>query len=412
MKQDNAYRQRVLERVVETLLGQFPVVVLTGARQTGKSTLVQHLPSAGERRYRTLDDLAQLERAAADPQAFLDAVPGPQTLDEVQQAPALLRAVKLSVDRDRRSGRFLLTGSANLLLMKQVSESLAGRAAYLTLGPMTEREKAGRLPAAFWDALFQARDARDLLNRLEPAGEVDWRAAALEGGFPPALSSGPPESRARWFDGYVRTYLERDLRQLSEVSSLMDFRRLMQMGALRAGQVLNQSTLARDARLSQATAHRYLNLLEASYQIHRLPSFGVNRTRRLIKAPKLYWGDTGLGAFLAGLEAPEDLTGAFLENLVLGQLLAWGEGVAPRPDVCYWRTVPGEEVDFVISRKRRWMPVEVKAGSSARPDDARGLESFLSEYPGEAPFGVLLYGGREAYPLSERVAAVPVGAVV
>ena len=256
----------------------------------------------------------------------------PVTLDEVQREPELLHAVKRVIDRRRRPGQFLLTGSANLLLMRQVSESLAGRASYLTLWPMTRREQRGLGRGGIWEELLGARDAEWLdLAAAQPDEPEEWRALALRGGFPlPAVHLRTARERAVWFDGYVRTYLERDLQDVSSISALPDFRRLMRMACLRTGQVVNQAGLGRDAALPQPTVHRYLNLLETSYLLVRLPAYSVNRTRRLIKSPKLYWGDTGVALHLAQVAEPG---GAHLENLVLNDLLAWRDARDDRAEV-------------------------------------------------------------------------------
>ena len=409
---------RLLTAIVEETLRQFPVVVLTGARQTGKSTLVQHLPSAGTRRYLTLDDLDLQARARRAPDVLLDE--GDRlTLDEVQRAPDLLLAIKRAVDRERRKGAFLLTGSANLLLMRKVSESLAGRAAYLTLLPMTEREKRGRPEPAPWGRLLAAESTKELARGLEHQARpaADWTERALVGGYPPVVLAGSSQERTRWFEGYVRTYLERDLQEIASISALADFRRVMGLAAARLGQILNQSELGRDAGLSQPTVHRYLNLLETSYQLVRIPAFSRSRTRRLVKSPKAYWGDTGLAGFLLRLgDAAEvrrhAVAGALLENMVLAQLLAWREVETPRPEVSYWRTAAGIEVDFVLEARGRLLPVEVKASARARPEEARALEMFLDEHPRAASVGLLLYGGKDAVPVSRRVLAAPVGAVL
>ncbi|QPN71187.1 ATP-binding protein [Synechococcus sp. CBW1108] len=255
-----------------------------------------------------------LDAARRDPEALVGGH-GPITLDEVQREPGLLSAVKRAFDRNRSAGRFLLTGSANLLLMRHVSESLAGR----------------------WEELLDTPDEgwRDLLAAGD-GHEEDWCALAYRGGFPtPALELARPAERAIWFDGYVRTYLERDLQDLATISSLPDFRRLMQAACLRLGQLLNQTELGRDVALPQPTVHRWLNLLETSYLLVRLPAYAVNRTKRLIKAPKLYWGDTGIALHLAGSE-PQ---GPHLENLLLhtGSSVEW-----LTPDVLaapWWRVL-------------------------------------------------------------------------
>ena len=202
----------------------------------------------------------------------------------------------------------------------------------------------------------------------------------------------------------MQTYLERDLQALRAVENLADFRRLMRAACLRIGGLLNQTELSRDVGIVQPQVHRFLNLMEASYQAIRLPAYAVNRTRRLIKAPKLYWSDTGLALYLAGETEPR---GPHLENLVLADLLAWRDTQARRPEVRYWRTATGLEVDFVVETPARLLPVEIKAAARVTPADAKGLEAFLDEYPDRTDGGLLLHGGADAFPLTRRVLAAP-----
>ena len=381
-----------------------PAVVVAGARQTGKSTLAQDV-TLGPRRYHSLDDLDVLDLARRDPEALLGGA-DPVTLDEVQREPDLLHAVKREIDRSRRPGRFLLTGSANLLLMRRVSESLAGRASYLTLWPMTRREQRGLGQCGIWEELLGARD-RDWLDLVaaQPAEPDDWRALARRGGFPsPALHLATDEDSDVWFDGYLRTYLERDLQALSSVSALPDFRRLMRAAGLRLGQLVNQTELGRDVALPQPTVRRYLNLIETAYLLVRLPACAVNRTKRLIKAPKLYWGDTGLALHLAGGVEPG---GAHLENVVLLDLLAWRDARLDRAELLYWRTATGEEVDIVIEAGGRLLPVEVKTTSRPRLRDAANLRSFRAEYGETARAGLLLHAGETVDWIAPGVLAAP-----
>jgi uncharacterized protein len=382
-----------------------PVTVVTGARQTGKSTLVRDLAPAGERPYFTLDDLDILEQAIDAPDDLV-ARAGRLTLDEVQRAPQLLLAVKRAVDSGRRPGRFLVTGSANLLLMHQVSETLAGRATYLTLWPMTRREQLGMGCAGIWQELLDAKDGDwpDLVA-AQPVAREDWRALARRGGYPvPALELRSDDARATWFAGYVQTYLERDLRELSAIASLPDLRRLMRAVCLRLGQLLNQAELGRDVAVPQPTVHRWLNLLETSYQLVRLHPYAVNRTKRIIKAAKVYWADTGLALYLAGLEEP---AGCQLENLVLNDLLAWRDGRLDRPEVLYWRTATGEEVDFVIETSRTLLPIEVKASARPRVGDAKHLRTFREEYGRRCRPGLVLHTGDVIEWLAPGVLAAP-----
>lgn len=395
---------RLVEPALAERLRTMPAVVVTGARQTGKSTLAaQRVP--GSRRYATLDDLDVLDAARRDP-ALLLGGSGAVTLDEVQRAPELLAAVKRAIDKKRTPGRFLLTGSANLLLMRKVSESLAGRASYLTLWPMTRREQRGEGRAGKWEELLAARDDEwlDVLAAGKEQPE-DWQALARRGGYPtPALQLKTTKERAIWFDGYVRTYLERDLQDLAAISALPDFRRLMRATSLRLGQLVNQTELGRDVALPQATVHRWLNLLEVSHLLVRLPAYAVNRTKRLIKAPKLYWGDTGVALHLSELDEP---AGAYLENLVLHDLVAWRDARLERAELGYWRTVNGEEVDLVIETGGRLLPIEIKTSARSRLNDAAPMRSFRSEYGKKARAGLLLHTGSTLEWLAPDVLAVP-----
>ncbi len=398
---------RAAGRRVEDALDVSPVVVVMGARQVGKSTLAQTLPVLGEYLYVTLDDLDALDQATADPDALVTRAPY-LILDEVQRHPDLVLAIKRAVDRDRprRPGRFVLTGSANLLLMNRVSESLAGRASYVSLWPFTRREQMGRGQTGLWDRLFDfSREGWYDELRRGKARREDWRAWAPRGGYPtPAVELDTEEQRAEWFEGYVRTYLERDLQDLSSIDRLTDFRRLMRAASLRIGNLLNQSELARDIGLPQPTVHRYLNLLDASYQLLRIEPYSVNRTKRLIKSPKLYSTDVGLALHMAGNPEPG---GVHLENLVFTDLLAWRDTHSTRPEILYWRTASGQEVDFVIEHQRQIVGIEVKASKRVRPHDARHLRAFRKEYSDLVRGCLVIYDGAETFWLEEGTLAVP-----
>ena len=381
-----------------------PAVVVTGARQTGKSTLVK-MPTLEKRSYFSLDDMDVFELARQNPEALVGGA-AKVTLDEVQREPDLLLAVKRAIDSDRQPGRFLLTGSANLLLMQGVSESLAGRASYLTLWPMTRREQLGFGRCGLWEELVAANDAEwlDLLS-ADTSGQEDWQAFARRGGFPtPAVHMTSAEDRMVWFDGYVRTYLERDLQVLSSIAALPDFRRLMRAACFRLGQLVNQTEIARDLSLKQPTIHRYLNLLETSYLLIRLPAYSVNRTKRLLKSPKLYWGDAGLAMHLSGMAEP---TGAYLENIVLLDLRVWQCGRLQNTEILYWRTTIGEEVDLVIETEGKVLPIEIKSTNRPRIKDAMNLLAFQNEYGADARAGLLLHTGTAIEWLTPKVLAVP-----
>ena len=403
---DFAYTPRFASGLLRKALAVSPVVILMGARQTGKSTLVQHEPSLTDHLYLTLDDPGVREQARLAPEDLLRSAPH-LVLDEVQREPDLLLAVKRIVDADRprKHGRFVLTGSANLHLMRRVSESLAGRATYVNLWPLTRRERLGRGEPGIWSALLSS-PAKEWATIIEGEAEVsaDWRESVRESGYPvPALELPDLEARALWFDGYVRTYLERDLQVLSAVGDLVDFRRLMRAASHRLGGLVNQAEIARDTRIPRATVQRHLNLLETSFQTFRLPAYSVNRTKRLIKSPKLYWSDPALALWLSGAN---ELTGAHLENLVLVDLLVWREGQTPAPEVLYWRTTTDREVDFVIESGNRLLAIEVKA-AAPRYADTTGLRLFREEYGDRFAGGLLLHGGDKVLQMSEGILAAP-----
>ncbi len=402
----NGELPRAAAAALADALGVMPVVVVTGARQTGKSTLVRSHPSLASHSYITLDDPLVRDQALEDPASIL--LQGEQLiLDEVQRAPDLLLAVKAAVDRDRprRPGRYILTGSANPLLMQRVSESLAGRAHYLRLWPLSRGERMGRGSVGPWSELLARpwQEWPDLL-RSRDAVPGDWRGESALGGLPvPAHELQSAPARALWFDGYVETYLERDLQLLARIENLGDFRRLVRAAALRVGSVLNQADLARDVAVSAPTVHRWLNLLETSFQVVRVEAFAVNRTKRLIKSPKLYWSDVGLARHLVGGEA----LGSHLENLVLSDLLVWRELSVPRASIHHWRTTNQEEVDLVVEAGARLLAVEVKAGQRPSRRDARHLVTFRHEYGAAVAGGLLLHDGSEIFCPAEGVVAAP-----
>jgi predicted AAA+ superfamily ATPase len=399
------YRPRELARLVAGALDALPVVVVTGLRQAGKTTFLRRDPLLAGRRYLTLDDFATLEAAQRDPQALVGG-DDPITIDEVQRCPDLLLAVKREVDRRRRPGQFVLSGSANLALLAGISESLAGRALYLTLTPFTRRERLGRLGDPPFLAGFLDRPGLPVAAELPPvqAGEV------LDGGLP-SIVLGETGDRALWLLGYEQTYLDRDVRSLSQVADLVAFRNLARLAALRTGQVLNQSELARDAKLPPSTVSRYLGLLEASFLLCRLRPFLESPAARLIKSPKLFIADSGLAGHLTGVTdigatSGEPLRGALFETFVAHNLAGILGAHLPAAELAFWSVQGRYEVDFVVSVGRRSLAIEVKAASRFGDRDTAGLRAFLAKHP-EAVGGILAYNGAEAVPLGEKLFAVP-----
>jgi len=383
------------------------VVVLTGARQVGKSTLLLNAKPFRDWRFLNMDDFDTLRQARQNP-AALWAGADRVVLDEVQKAPELLPAIKQAVDRHPGRYRFVLSGSANLLLMRQVSESLAGRAVYYVLDPMTLGETHQAVQP---DILTRALSGDWLPEATLPDPLPDPVPLLLRGLMPALLTLTSPQAWARWWDGYVATYLERDLRQVSQIDALLDFRRLMQFVALRSGQLLNQSELARDAQLSQPTVHRYLNILETTHLFERLPVYTTSHPTRLLKSPKAFWNDTGLAIFLSGYFEEGDLGksrefGAFFETLIYHHLRVLTRLMTPAGRLYFWRTQTGVGVDFVLEHGRHLLAIEVKRSDNPGYGDAAGLRAFLSEYP-NASGGLLVHGGREIRRLDEKILAIP-----
>lgn len=402
---------RLVSGLLVERLAEYPIVVLGGARQVGKTTLVQNFAGAAGRTFVSLDHIPTLQRATLAPEALIGDAER-MTIDEVQRAPEILLAVKHAVDQRKTPGRFLLTGSANLLLLKSVGESLAGRAHYTTLRPLTEREKRGDPELPVWSALMKASSAREALKLLPTAKTWNWKSAALAGGFPTAAFASDADVRYRWFENYAQTYLQQDLRNLAQIDDLAGFSRLMTLVSLRTGGLLNQADLARDATLSRTTTQRWLSLLEATYLVTLVQPFFESRAKRLLKAPKLYPGDTGLALYLAGAQDAAWIermsnSGTWLEALVLNDLLTWREIEPRRPNVFHYRTMGAEEIDFIVEQGQRLLPIEIKSSESVRVENASAVDAFCADFADRAPFGIVAYDGREPVALTERVIAVP-----
>lgn len=401
------YKPRLLAELLRKVSKDHPIVVLSGARQVGKSTLLQNESPFKDWRYITLDDYDVLAQARKEPSA-LWAGSENVILDEVQKSPQLMDAVKQVVDAQKSPQRFILSGSANILLMKNVSESLAGRAIYMTLSPMTISEMKKWQFSNLLETLFNG----DLSSLEDKVTQTIDPLPYLWKGFMPALMRfEKDDSVLRWWEGYISTYLERDLRQLSQIDSLPDFRRLMTALALRCGQILNQSEVSRDTGITQPTIHRYANLLETTCLATRLPAYTVNRTKRLIKAPKIVWNDPGLITFLSGhydmesLRASREIGGA-LESMIYLHLNTLAQLMTPRAVIYYWRTSIGKEVDFVIEHRRTLLAIEVKLSATPRYADTDNLRLFMEEYP-ETVIGVLLHCGDKVQRMHEKIIALP-----
>lgn len=411
--------RRDLQEPLRHSLTHFPAVMLLGARQVGKSTLAERLcesPWGG--RYLTLDDRPTLDAALSDPDGFVRAAPDPVVIDEVQRAPDLLRAIKLEIDRDRRAGRFLLTGSANVLALRTVSESLAGRVAVHRLWPLSWAELHGEGPSSLLDVLFEAETAREALAGLSralpgPVPDMDsLRRFILSGAFPTPALMDDARGRQTWFESFRQTYLERDLRDLTDVLKLPEFGRTMSTLSMRTGQLLNAAELSRDVGLPNTTLRRYLDLLELSFQFVRLRPYAANREKRLVRSPKVYAADTGLACHLAAVESWEaldrrNLVGAMLETWAHAELRKMMSLDPTHTELSFWRNRTGQEVDFLIERGGRVVGIEVKAAATIQPRDLRGIRAARRDFGSRWHLGVLIHGGPSPVAIDERTIAIP-----
>ncbi len=357
---------------------QFPAVLVTGARQAGKTSLLRHLyPQAS---YLSLDLPAHAEAAQTAPDALLAQYPAPVIIDEIQYAPSLLRHLKVQIDRDRSPGRYLLTGSQVFPLMQGVSESLAGRCAVLSLHTLSRAEI------------------------LEAGRSIEEPAYIYLGGYPELHVGAEPEL---WFPAYVATYLERDVRNVLRVVDLQEFNRFIRACALRTAQVLNYSDLARDTGIAPNTARRWLGLLQTSAVVTLVEPYFGNRTKRLIKAPKLVFLDTGLAAFLSGFRFERDLSvsplyGAFWESHVFGQIVREATARGERAPIYYWRTAGGSEVDLVIEQAGgTLMAIECKVKEHPGHADAAGLRALEAAEKGRVTEKMIVCRTSVAYTLSD-----------
>lgn len=409
----SSYPRFIAERVVAALRDT-PVVAVVGARQAGKSTLVRDLvPLPRNATYVTLDDPVPLATARADPDGFIDAHDGPLVLDEAQRVPEIFRAIKRSVDRDRRPGRFLLTGSADILHLPRASESLAGRMEILTLWPLSQGELERRrevfVDRAFGDAAFQlasrgAEGRRRLVERI------------LRGGFAGVVDRDPTR-RAAWYDSYIATVLQREVSDIATIERAAELPMLARLLAARTGTVLNVAELTRATGIPHATLTRYLTLLDLAYVTMRASAWSGDVGRRLLKHPKVFATDSGLAAHLSAVDASSlDPDGRSLGHLVetfvameLRKQLGWSR---TRATLHHYRSVTGGEVDIVLERgDGALVGIEVKASETLEARDANGLRAFAETVGTRFHRGIVLYAGSRTIALGRSLHAIPVAAL-
>ena len=408
MAAPDEYVSRLLQPGLEEALKDTPVVSLIGARQCGKSTLAAHL--APDRDYISLDDQNYLQAAQDDPIGFVAQLPDVVTLDEVQRVPELLLSIKRSVDADRRPGRFLLTGSANLLQLPRLADSLAGRMECLVLQPFAEAEQEGA-PGRFLRELVEGMIEEPFTGGGPPQPSA-LPGRLVIGGFPEPKRRTPARAR-QWHRQYLRSIVARDIHDVARIQDGAQVERLLEMLALRTASLLNMSSLANDLAMDRQTVDRHLAVLEKLFLVRRLPAWHPNSAKRLVKTPKIHVCDPGIAATLAELHpdawiAKRKQFGHLLESFVVQQLFAQASWTDPDLRIFHYRDKDMVEVDCVITRGRHVWGVEVKAAATVNPTDGKGLRRLADQAGRNFQGGVLLYDGQSVFRLGDdRLHAVP-----
>jgi predicted AAA+ superfamily ATPase len=399
---------RRLERQIAEALDAARVVALLGARQSGKSWLANRFTTS-ERPYLTLDDLGQLAQAEDDPVGFIASLPPKVIIDEIQRVPKLLLPVKVAVDQKPEKGRFLLTGSANLLTLPKLADSLAGRMIVLELFPLAQAE-IEQTKSNVVEQLFTGT----FPWTPSPVNQANLAARIIRGGYPDAVLAPDDATRSRWFDGYLLTLIQRDIREIAHIADVAAMSRVLQTLAPRCGSLLNYTSLASAAEIPKSTIIRYISALEQAFLVHRIPSWSFDLSRRLTKLPKLHLADSGIAAHLMHVDAERilkdrNLFGGLLETFVANELRKHTSWSDRRIQLYHYRSHAGIEVDFILeSPAGERIAIEVKTSATLSSSDFRSIAHLMDDPKMKLARGVVLYTGSTIVPARENLHGIPI----
>ncbi|MFH1429575.1 MAG: ATP-binding protein [Candidatus Margulisiibacteriota bacterium] len=411
------YKQRELENRILSLFEVFPIVAVTGPRQSGKSTMLQHFMDKTWAYY-SLDNRELLSRINNDPGLFVNSFERNIIIDEAQKSPALFHSIKEIIDKDF-SYKIILSGSANFILLKSITESLAGRVGLLELLPFSLSEYYGLKKQGIIKLIIDAEDVNYFKKKAGSlvSGQVDENMLLefiLYGGYPRINNLKDKKNAWEWFSGYITTYIERDLRDLAQVGDLDTFQRVYKMFSFQTGNILSYSNISQDIGINAATVKRYFSILSTSYQCSLLPAYYQNQKKQITRAPKMFNIDTGLSNYFMKNNSVDRMLnsgswGAILETWIYTEIHKEINNMSAKPDIYYWRTNNGAKVDFIIEFGEKLIPIEVKSAVQISPYDLRGLKSFITaNRTKKIPFGIVLYRGREIIMLEENIIALPI----
>jgi len=390
---------RTATSILNEALAISPAVLLSGARQVGKSTLCL----SQDRHYRVFDDLSEREAALNDSIGYITSLPKPITLDEIQKVPQVLEGIKIDIDKKRTNGTFLLTGSANVLDMKKTKDTLSGRIIEIQMWPLSQKELNNKSDENIIDLLFSK--GIDGINTTDVPYAMILKAI-LNGGYPEIQRIESARGRALWFNSYISTYVERDIRDVGELRDISAFIKFFNIIAPRSCSLLNKSDLASDSTISEPTVNNYLSMLEMIYQISLLRAYSSNVSKRFIKSPKLFMTDSGVFAHLLGITTPDEIhesshKGDIVETFVYTELIKHISYSITQPAIYHYRTDDKKEIDFILEKGDKIIAIEVKASHTVKKDDFKHIADFQSK-SNQNILGIVLYTGEHILPFGDE----------